>query len=321
MKSGVRLRWLALPGLGALALALLLVACGGPSVGDVEGQVLGMRDPAQNPVLVKGTSVLLAGNRIDCGKRTDRCVVQTDDHGDYRFSDVPAGSYGIAFNPPQEGDARLQPERRQFNVSSGSVERISVVLLADGITAPEVPAELAQQEQGARQNAGMNSLTGNPFFWYFMFNQPWLGGYSRPPVVMYAPGGGTVVPAPNQPARPAAPGRTYSNYGPPGAPGTKPVPIDTTKGVTRPGGSAALPGGGSGTSPGLPDTTKGVARPGQAPSGADDATAPRTGSGSAATRPDQSSSPPRVGAGGGGTAGRSPNSGRISPPRVSRGRR
>jgi hypothetical protein len=293
-------------------------------VGDVEGQVLAMRDATQPPVLQKGASVVLAGNGIDCGRRADHCVAQTDDAGKYRFADVPAGGYGIAFSvPAKEGEPSLQPESRQFDVSAKAVETISVVLLAEGIARPEVPAELAQGGQagtpGARHDPGLMS---NPFFWYFMFNQPWLGGYARPPVLVQGPER-TVVVDRSQPAAPSTPGRTYSNYGPAGAPGTKPAPAPIeSKGVTRPGGSAALPGGGSGTSGALPDNSKGVARPGQAPSGADDAAAPRTGSGgSSAARPSQPSSPPRVGAGGGSTAGRSPSSGRAAPPRVRVGRR
>jgi hypothetical protein len=278
MNVGNRRNWLVLPAAGTLAL--LLSACGGPSVGDVEGQVLAMRDAAQQPVLLAGASVILAGNGVNCGVRPDRCVAQTDAEGKYRFTGIPSGDYGIAFNPPnKEGEPKLQAEQRQFNVSANAVETVSVVLLAEGITPPAVPAELQQRGAAARNDPG---LMGNPFFWYFMFNQPWLGGYTRPPVLVYGPGSGPdrpVVASPSQPAAPA--GRSYTNYGPPGTPGTK-----------------------------------GVARPGQAPSGGTTANASRPGTGgSSATGSNQS--PPRVGAGGGGTAGRSSS----PPPRVRVGRR
>src|SRR5688572_31026476 len=94
MNLGNRRNWLVLPAAGTLAL--LLAACGGPSVGDVEGQVLGMRDAAQQPTLLAGTSVILAGNGVDCGNRADRCVMQTDAEGKYRFAGLPSGDYGIA---------------------------------------------------------------------------------------------------------------------------------------------------------------------------------------------------------------------------------
>lgn len=310
------------------ALALLLAACGGPSTGDVEGQVLAMRDAAQQPVLLTGATAILAGNRIDCGKRTDDCAGQTDAQGRYAFKDIPTGDYGVAFSTPsREGEVRLQPESRQFNVSRGSVETVSVVLLADGIAKPAVPAELQQRGAQARNDPG---LTSNPFFWYFMFNQPWLGGYSRPPVVVYAPGTErTIVMDQRQAQSPAVPGRTYTSYAPAGSAtgSTKPAPqVIESKGVTRPGGSAALPS--TAAEPVLPSSSasKGVARPGQGLSGASSssssssASRPSTGSSGSSSAP----SPPRVGAGGGSTAGRAPSSssGRsVSPPRVSGGRR
>ena len=318
MRSSLR-RWVVLP---AAALALwLATACGGPAVGDVEGQVLAMRDPAQPPVLLKGANVILAGNRIDCAKRADHCAAQTDDQGKYRFADVPTGEYGIAFSvPPREGEPPLQPESRQFTVSGGAVETVSVVLLAEGIARPATPPpELVQLGAAARNDPG---LTSNPFFWYWMFNQPWVFGYPRPPVVVYAPGPErTVVVDRNQPAAPSVPGRTYSSYGPPGTAGTKPAPQPIeSKGVTRPGGSAVLPST-SGSAGSLPDASKGVSRPGQALAGSD-ATAPQASSGSgggSAARAADRTSPSRISPGGS-TARRSPIRS-ASPPRVRIGRR
>ena len=272
-------KWLAVPLVGS---ALALSACGGgPAFGDVEGQVLAMRSAAEQPALLKDASVLIAGNGIDCGKRVDFCAAKSDANGKYAFKDVPAGTYAIAFNTPSSGDAKLQEETRQFSVTANAVETVSVVLLADGLTRPEVPAELAQQrpnQQGGGGYGGGGGLTSNPFFWYWMFNQPWIGGYSRAPVVVMSPDR-TVAVDRSQPAA-SANGRPYSNYSPDGARGTKSAPVSVdSKGVTRPG-SAALPGSSSGAS----------AR--------------------------QPSSPPRVGAGGGSTAPR-----RASPPRVRVGRR
>ena len=271
MKPLLGRRWVAFP---VAALALLLAACGSPALGDVEGQVLAMRDAAQQPALLQGASVVLAGNGIDCGKRADHCFARTDEAGKYRFADVPAGDYGIAFSvPAKEGEPRLQEEARQFNVSRGAVETVSVVLLAEGIAKPEVPPELAQRGRAAASDPG---LMGNPFFWYFMFNQPWLGGYQRPPVVIYSPGPDRSITVDrNQPAAPSTPGRTYTSYGPTGGAGTKPAP-------------AAI-------------ESKGVARPGQAPAVSRDTAPSRVGAGGGCTAgraPSSSgsrpSSPPRV---------------------------
>jgi hypothetical protein len=315
----------ALAAASAVALAVLAAACGGPAVGDVEGQILAMRDATQQPTLLSGATVILTGNRVDCGQRADHCAAQTDAQGKYTFTALPAGDYGVAFSvPAREGETALQPESRQFNVSAGSVETVSVVLLAEGIAKPAVPAELQQRGAQARNDA---SLTNNPFFWYFMFNQPWLGGYARPPVVVYAPGSErTIVADQRQSTASSTAGRTYTSYAPGGGQGAKPAPqVIESKGVTRPGGSASLPG--TAAEPVLPSASnssaasKGVARPGQAPSSSSSSSA-RSSSGSSGSS--SASSPPRVGGGSGSTAGRAPSSGpsrSVSPPRVSRGRR
>ncbi|HEU5315024.1 MAG TPA: carboxypeptidase-like regulatory domain-containing protein, partial [Chloroflexota bacterium] len=234
----------------------------------------------EQPGLVKDASVVIAGNGIDCGKRADLCVARTDATGKYAFKEVPAGPYAVAFHAPA-GAAKFQDETRQFTVSPNAVETVSVVLLAEGMTVPEPPAELTSRP--ANQQAGYGSgLTSNPFFWYWMFNQPWIGGYSRPPVVMMSPDR-TVTVDRSQPTT-SATGRQYSSYGP----GGKPAPV---KGVSRPGQTAL----GSGSAP---DTSV------------------RSGSGSAGSvRAPANTAPPRVGAGGGGTASRS------APPRVRVGRR
>ena len=222
-------RWIVVPLVASLAL--LLAACGGPSTGDVEGQVLAMREATQQPSLQSGVNVVIASSSIER-------IAQTDAEGKYSFKGLPAGNYGIAFSiPPVEGQPVLQPEERQFNISPGAVETVSVVLLSDAIARPEVPPELQAAAQNGQAVSSGSSLMGNPFFWYFMFNQPWLGGYTRPPVVVYSPDR-TLTTAPAQPAT----GRTYTNYGPPGAAGTKPAPtVVQSKGVTRPGQSGALP--------------------------------------------------------------------------------
>jgi hypothetical protein len=278
MKSPI---WVGLP---VAALALALTACGGQSFGDVEGQVLGLASAGEQPALVKDAGVVLAGNGIDCGNRTDLCVAKTDANGKYAFKEVPAGPYAVAFQAPA-GAVKLQDEVRQFTVSPNAVETVSVVLLAEGMTVPEPPAELANRP--ANQSGGYSSgLTSNPFFWYWMFNQPWIGGYSRPPVVVMN-SDRTVTVDRSQPSTTAT-GRQYSSYGP----GGKPAPV---KGVSRPGQSAL--GAGS-----VPDTSV------------------RSGSGSAGSvRAPANTAPPRVGAGGGSTASRAPA--RPAPPRVRVGRR
>jgi hypothetical protein len=292
-------------------------------VGDVEGQVLAMRDATQQPTLLSGATVILAGNGVDCGQRADHCAAQTDAQGKYTFTALPAGDYGVAFSvPARDGETALQPESRQFNVSNGSVETVSVVLLAEGIAKPAVPADLQQRGAQARNDP---SLTSNPFFWYFMFNQPWLGGYARPPVVVYAPGSDRTIVADQRPSTaPNTAGRTYTSYAPSGGQGAKPAPqVIESKGVTRPGGSASLPN--TAAEPVLPNSStasKGVARPGQAPSSSSSSSA---GSSSGSSGSSSASSPPRVGGGSGSTAGRAPSSRpssrSVSPPRVRVGRR
>jgi Carboxypeptidase regulatory-like domain len=296
-------RWVVVPAIALLAL--LMVACGGPSTGDVEGQVLAMHDATKQPELQAGVNVVVASSNVER-------ITQTDAEGKYSFKDLPAGDYGIAFSTPaKEGETAFQPEERQFNVSPGKVETVSVVLLGEGIAQPEVPAELRQAAQSGQAVGHGSSLMSNPFFWYFMFNQPWLGGYARPPVVIYSGPERTITADPRQPA---APGRSYTNYGPAGAPGTKPAPqVVQSKGVTRPGQSAALPGGS--------DASKGVVRPGQAPAGGSSASG---GSSTGSSGSGGAVSPPRVGAGSGSSAGRAPSSGgsrSVSPPRVRVGRR
>jgi Carboxypeptidase regulatory-like domain len=305
-------RWVLIPAVALLAL--LAVACGGPSIGDVEGQVLAMHDATKQPDLQAGVNVVVAGRNVER-------VTQTDGGGKYVFKDLPSGDYGIAFSlPAKEGETALQTEERQFSVSPGKVETVSVVLLADGIAKPEVPAELAHAAQSGQAITPGSGMMNNPFFWYFVFNQPWLGGYNRPPVVIATGPQRTItVDAP----QPAAPGRTYTNYGPAGAPGTKPAPqVVQSKGVTRPGQSASLPSGAAvPAAPGGNDASKGVTRPGQAPAGGSSAS---SGSSAGSSGSGGAVSPPRVGAGSGSSAGRAPSSGgsrSVSPPRVRVGRR
>src|SRR3712207_165130 len=128
MKASHWRRWVVLPAVALLAL--LVVACGGPTTGDVEGQVLAMRDQTKPPQPQAGVNVVVASANIER-------IAQTDAEGKYQFKDLPAGNYGIAFSlPAKEGEPALQPEERQFNVSPGQVETVSVVLLQEGIAQP-----------------------------------------------------------------------------------------------------------------------------------------------------------------------------------------
>ena len=203
--------------------------------------------------------------------------------------------------PTKEGEPALQPEERHFNVSPGKVETVSVVMLGDGIAQPEVPAELAQAAQSGQAINPGSGMMNNPFFWYFIFNQPWLGGYGRPPVVI-ASGPERTITVDNRQPTTASPGRSFTNYGPAGAPGTKPAPVAVpSKGVTRPGQSA-LPGPPAGP-------------PGRSLQGR---RSPRAG-------PRAATGGSSAGGGSGSTAGRAPSSSggsrSVSPPRVRVGRR
>jgi hypothetical protein len=226
-----------------LLLAGPLAACG-PSAnepGGLEGQVLGLLAPTEQPVLLPGAVIAIAGPG---GTQT----TTTDTAGKYRFAELRPGDYGLAasYTGPLSGDKPLQPEERQFSVSPDQDETISLVLLAEGITPPEAPPPApsgATGQTGARAGVG-GGLVGDPFFWYFLFNQPYRYGYGRPPVV-FGPGGrqGPIVIDDNQPQRSSS-GRTYTNYDDGSTTGlrTKPVPAITSKGTTRPGSTSSANG-------------------------------------------------------------------------------
>jgi len=244
----------------------LLIACGAKpnEPGGLEGQILGLLSPTEQPVLLQGAVVAISGPG---GTQT----ALTDAEGRYGFSDLRPGGYGFAasYEGPQAGDKRLQSEERQFTVSPGQDETISSVLLAEGITPPPSPPPPPQSsgEGQASGGGGMGGLLANPFFWYFLFNQPQAYGYGRPPVV-YRPGGqGPITVNPDLPQRSPS-GRSYTNYGDSNTTGvrTKPVPPITSRGATRPGVSA--PGGSTTTikppAPSSPGSngSRGVTRPG-----------------------------------------------------------
>jgi hypothetical protein len=228
-------RWLAIAITVVLA-ASLLGACGtdADEPGGLEGQVLGMTSPTEQPVLLDGAVVALSGPG---GSQ----VARTGADGKYRFDSLRPGSYGFAasYTGPQAGDRPLQSEERRFEVSPGQDDTVSVVLLAEGITPPPAPPEVPATGAGAVTAAPAGGgLMGNPFFWYFLFNQPWAYGYGRPPVVVRDPGGPVVVDR-GQPQRSPA-GRPYADYDPDGGVGTraKAPPEVTSKGTTRPGASS-----------------------------------------------------------------------------------
>jgi hypothetical protein len=265
--------WLAV----ATLLTSLLVACGGNpnEPGGLEGQVLGMLSPTEQPVLLQGAVVAIAGPGGDQ-------VALTDGQGRYRFDSLRPGAYGLAasYQGAQAGDKRLQAEERQFTVSPGQDETISLVLLAEGITPPATPPPAPPAAQpgapagGYSAGYGGGGLLADPFFWYFLFNQPGAYGYGRPPVI--TGGGGPIVIDSNQPQRSSA-GRPYTNYGAGGTVGvrTKPLPENPSKGTTRPGASGNAAGGGTTLRP--PSPAAPAARP------------PSTGGSNPAARPPSAS--------------------------------
>lgn len=236
MSSRVRLSvWLLI----SLVLLSPLAACG-PSPnepGGLEGQVLAMLSASEQPVLLPGAVIAISG---PAGSQT----TQTDGQGRYRFAELRPGAYGFAASYSGElaGSTRLQAEERQFTVSPGQDETISTVLLAEGITPPPAPPPPPADSSGGSTAAGGpgGGLMTNPFFWYFLFNQPRSYGYARPPIIVGAPGGRGPIDVSREQPRQSSSGRRYTNYGEDGTAGvgTKPVPPITSRGVTRPGGGA-----------------------------------------------------------------------------------
>ena len=235
-----RLTWL----LVALVLVGPLAACGpNPNEpGGLEGQVLAMLSPADQPILLSSAVIAISGPG---GSQT----TLTDDQGRYRFDELRPGAYGFAASYQGElaGGTRLQAEERQFTISPSQDETISTVLLAEGITPPPSPPPPPPESSGGGATAAGSGggLMSNPFFWYFLFNQPFAYGYGRPPIVIGAPGGrGPIDISRDQPTR-SPTGRRYTTYGEGGTAGVgaKPVPPVTSRGATRPGAGSAPAGG------------------------------------------------------------------------------
>jgi hypothetical protein len=284
----------------AALLSSLLVACGGADTrpGGLEGQVLGMLSPTEQPVLLQGAVIAINGPG---GSQTST----TDAQGKYRFDELRPGEYGLAasYQGSQAGSKSLQPEERLFSISPGQQETISLVLLAEGIAPPPTPpaAPVAGQPGGQPATGSVGGVGGgglltDPFFWYFLFNRPGAYGYGRPPVIVGGGGGGPVVIDSNQPQRSSS-GRVYTEYGEPGSTGvrTKPLPQVTSKGTTRPGASGASSDGGT-VRPPIPSAP--AARPPSSSGGSSPAARPPSSSGSdgskGTTRPGGGSSAPSV---------------------------
>jgi hypothetical protein len=265
----------------AALLSSLLVACGEDTrPGGLEGQVLGMLSPTEQPVLLNGAVIAINGPG---GSQT----TTSDAQGKYRFDDLRPGAYGFAasYQGPQAGDKSLQPEERLFSISPAQQETISVVLLAEGIAPPPTPppAPVAGQAGSHATTGGVGGgggLLSDPFFWYFLFNRPGSYGYNRPPVLVGGGGSGPVVIDSNQPQRSSS-GRVYTDYGEPGATGlrTKPLPEVTSKGTTRPGASgSAGANSSSGTTVRPPNSSAPAARPPSAGNGSSPAARPPSSS-------------------------------------------
>jgi hypothetical protein len=284
----------------ALLLATPLASCGVDpgEPGGLEGQVLGMTSPTEQPVLLEGAVVALSGPGGTQAQTTDR-------NGAYRFADLRPGTYGFAasYQGPRATGRPLQAEERQFTVSPGQDETISVVLLADDITPPATPppapAAGTAGSQGATSAGGGPNLLADPFFWYFLFNQPRGYGYDRPPVVLPPTAGrGPVTIDTNQPTRSPA-GRPYTRYDD-SATGvnTKPPPTVTSKGTTRPGasgtsgssgGPAARPPSSSGSSTSRPATSGGGSPSVKPPAAKPPSSSPSNSGSKGTTRPGASS--------------------------------
>ena len=164
-----------------------------------------MRDATKAPQILAGANVVIASANVEK-------VIQTDAEGKYSFKELPAGDYGIAFSvPTREGEgsaaaggAPLQRLARQ----GGDGERGH----ARGRHRPAGGAGRARRRppQSGQAISPGSGMMNNPFFWYFVFNQPWLGGYGRPPVVI-ASGPERTITVDNRQPTTASPGRSFTN--------------------------------------------------------------------------------------------------------------
>lgn len=204
----------------------LLVACG-EQKGTIEGQVLGMYNTTDQPKILKGATILIAGSKRDQPPAT------TGDDGKFKVT-LPYDTYNIAAS--YQG---LKMRQKTISVDSGSTETAGFVLVAEGIDEPTSPPPPPPDPR--TYGRAESSVASDPFFWYWMFDRPYYYGYSRPGWVTYGSSPSViVVDRRTDPVVPAN-NKGYTAYSDPAHPvaGTKASPVAQTlatgsKGISKP---------------------------------------------------------------------------------------
>jgi hypothetical protein len=289
----------------------LLAGCRQPGPGSVSGQIKHLTPEGGVQNLV-GAQVVLRGAR-DTFTTVSNAGEGSGDEQDgtynYRFDQVPPGTYTMAVTPPPGSNLQPETDIPPFEVKADEQFPQSVMLLPEGVAKPRplAPSELNPGEVGYvnqrgervvyQQGSGLDMT--DFLLMYMLFRSPPLFGYGAPPVIMNSPGTSTGpryrVDAP--PATSTSGQRVTTR--PPSVPG---------QGSTRPGGAPASGGAGptyrppssNGTGPNTATSPNGSAGTTAKPSAPSDA--PSQG----VTRPSSGSSSPRISvpSGGGSRGGR-----------------
>jgi len=263
--------------LGAAFIGLIFIGavCGRPATtGSVAGQVKGLNADRTLTTLAGAQLVLRGSGQTYTTTSTE---VPANAEGEaaynYRFENVPAGTYAMAVTPP--AGSTYQPEENvSFKVEGGQLFPQSVMLLAQGI---QKPRQLAQNElqpgeaggyvndRGERvvyqQGGGFDS--SDALLMYLLWRNPPLWGYGAPPVI-YAPSGTSS--SNYRVADPPSSSRSGQTV-------TQQKPQTPGQGSTRPSGSTGVTGSG-------PNTSSGSSRPSDAVAPAQSNPSTSTGSGS-----------------------------------------
>ncbi len=271
--------------ISAVGATTALSACGS-SPGAVEGQVLGMTSTTEQPKILKGATVMIAGSR------GDQPPVTTGDDGKFKVS-LPRDNYNISAS--YQG---LQTRQKTIRVDDSKTESAGFVLVAEGIQEPTSPPPLPPDTKTYGRSEG--GIVNDPWFWFWMFDRPYYYGYSRPGWVTYGSTPSVIVVDRRSDPVIASNNRGYTQYSDPAkpVPGTKAAPVSQTvatgsKGVSKPGSTGA---GSSNAAPIAPPGSK---------SGGTSASGSSNGTGSSpAVRPPSSGSSRSVPSFGGGSKGR-----------------
>jgi hypothetical protein len=248
--------------------------------GQVSGQVLVLTDETQGlqPVVANLTLNTAGAQPV---------TLKTDPDGNYSVNDLSINEYEIEATVPEGVNGKvIQPKKKYLTVDDCQIETVSMVLLAEGVKAPETPPAPPQQQVVYVNQQPHYSVTSNPFFWMWLLDRPGYYGYSYPPYYtthIYNQGGYIYVPQTPHFA-PSNANYSYTSYksgdtatkvksDPPvvskgttrvGSSGyVKPVVTSSSKGSSRPGGVAInTPKSGSSSSTSKGSGSSNVSSPG-----------------------------------------------------------